>query len=64
MITGPCYINWRNVAACVYSCSKVMGFFFKHKISDTYTLSIDLKNNKHKYEMFCDIYARFDKKIS
>ena len=38
-----------------------MGFFFKHKISDTYTLSIDLKNNKQKYEMFCDIYARFDK---
>ena len=45
----------------VHSCSKVMGFFFKHKNSDTYTLCIDLKNYKHKYEMFCDIYTRFDK---
>ena len=40
----------------VHSCSKVMGFFFKHKKSDTYTFSIDLKNYQHKYEMFCDIY--------
>ena len=38
-----------------------MGFFFKHKKSDTYTLSIDLKNYKHKYELFCDTYTRFDK---
>ena len=45
----------------VHSCSKVMGFFFKHKKSDTYTLSIDLKNYKHKYEMFCDICTRCDK---
>ena len=45
----------------VHSFSKVMGFFFKHKQSDTYTLCIDLKNYKHNYEMFCDIYTRFDK---
>ena len=30
--------------------------FFKHKNSDTYTLSTDLKNYKYKYEMFCYIY--------
>ena len=37
-----------------------MGFFFKHKKSYTYTLSIDMKNYKHKYEMFGVIYTRFD----
>ena len=37
-----------------------MGFFFKHKKSDTYTLSINLKKYKHKYELFCNIHTRFD----
>ena len=43
----------------VHSCSKVMGFLPNTKKSDTYTFCIDLKNHKHKYEMFCDINTRF-----
>ena len=37
-----------------------MGFFFKHKKSETYTLSIDLKDYKHRYQIFGDIYTKFD----
>ena len=64
--SGPANGHQSDVPNCynLITCTllfKSNGIFFQTQKSYTYTLSIDLKNYKHQYEMFCDIYTRFDK---